>query len=225
MSPDKKPSFSYPLMLPKQGEYVQAATAPFLDYEDFIGPQRFVKILEPNEIPVHTDVYLSPLVYTREFAAEVAKSVPDSIRQDVAEIERILGVRLGMEVTEEGVVCANRITQANETIYLRDFTTGVRSGKTGFVEVTYKGTRYTSDTGIALAREGYCQRVFSPDNSHPMSEEKLKAYGYKPGDYDSKLPTWYIHNLRFAGLGGLLYFRNFAIMFNNLGLKKVGNRS
>ncbi len=220
MSPDNKAEFGQPL-LPKKGEYMPAATAPFLSYGDFITPNSSLVILEPNAIPVHPDIFLSPLVYTKEFAAEVAMSVPSSIRQDVAEIERKLGVHLGMEVTEEGVAHVNRITQANEIIYFKDFAVTVSPGETGFVEVDYNKGDATS---IALVRKGYCQRVFSPDNSHPMPEEKFKAYGYPPGDYDIKLPTWYIHNLRFVGLGGLLYFRNFAIMFNNLGLKKVGNR-
>lgn len=218
MIPDNRPSFSQHLMLPKLGEYVPAATAPFLSYEDFITPNRPAVIVEPNEIPVHPDVYFSPLVYTREFVAKVAGSVPDSIRQDIAEIERILRVRLGMEVSEEGIIKANQKTSFG------DFTIDISPGETGLPEVEVNYGQGNA-TNIALVREGYCQRVFSPDIDHPMSKEKFKAYGISSGDFDTKLPTWYIHNLSFAGLGGLLYFRNFVIMFNNLGLKKVGNRS
>lgn len=218
MSPDNTPSFSQHLMTPEPGEYMPATTPPFLNYKDLIMPKRFAKIVEPNEIPVHPDVYLSPQVYTKEFVAKVAISVPGSIRQDVVAITRTLGVLLGMEVTSEGIVYANEKTR------FEDFNIIVSSGDKGLaeVEVAYGPGNATN---IALVREGFCKREFYPDDSHPMPKEKLKAYGHVPGDYDSKLPTWYIHNLSFAGFGGLLYFRNFAIMFNNLGLKELGNKS
>lgn len=204
-------------------EYVSAAKAPLLSYADLIRPKDFVPILEPNEIPVHPDVYKSPLVYTNEFVLEVAETVPDSIRKDVATMQA-LGINLNVEVTEgEGLVSTYRNGHISFTAF-KDFIISIVSGETGLPEVQVEYVPGNA-TNIALIREGYCKRVFYPDPEYPMPEKKLKAYGHVSGDYDTTLPTWYIHNLSFAGLGGLLYLRNFAIMFNNIGLKKLGNKS
>jgi len=42
-----------------------------------------------------------------------------------------------------------------------------------------------------------------------MAEERIRCH------------AWYIHNFLDNGLPLIHYFRNFAIMFNNLGLKEL----
>lgn len=181
-----------------------------LAYEELIAPNRLAgKIIEPHEIPVHPTVYQAASVYTPEFAEQVTQSLFDSIRKDVATIERIMRTNLRLEVTDEAIV------QDGDELLFEDFT--VRANpKAKFVEVCRVSSNIALDT-----RVGY-QTKFRPSATHPMSIDKLRAYGFNPEQPDIRLPTWYIHNLSLAGFGGFLIYRNFAIMFNNLGLRKVG---
>lgn len=181
-----------------------------LEYEELIAPNRLAgRIIEPHKIPVHPSVYRADAVYTPEFAERVTQSLPDSIRKDVATIERIMGINLRLEVTDEALI------HNGDELPFENFT--VRANPNAkFVEVSYVSSNIALDT-----REGY-QAKLRPSATHPMPQDKLRAYGFNPEQLDIQLPTWYIHNLSHVGFGGFLIYRNFVIMFNNLGLREVG---
>jgi hypothetical protein len=168
------------------------------------------RILFPERIPVHPLVYRSDFAYTPEFVTKVRESVPESIAQDVGTIEPLLGLQLGVFLMD-GVPA-----HGGEPID-QDALTFRADPNKRFVEVGYLSTNIALDT-----REGF-SRVLSP-HSHPIAAEKLRRYSLTPEDEHSpNIPTWYIHNLGDNGLLVAMYLRNFAIMFNNLGLEQLPN--
>ncbi len=72
-----------------------------LKYGELVEPTGAILILPSNYIPVHPDVYFSDFAYSGEFLTEVRKSLPDSLREDVAAIEKILKTDLGITITGE----------------------------------------------------------------------------------------------------------------------------
>lgn len=181
-----------------------------LVHGELIAPARLAgRIIEPNEIPVHPKVYEALVVYTPGFVEQVVWSLPDSIREDVSTIERIMGINLRLEVTDKAII------SDGEELPFGDFDVRVNP-HARFVEVAYVSSNIALDT-----REGYKAR-FRPSPTHPMNVNKLRRYGFIPDDPEVQLPTWYIHDLSHAGFGGFLCYRNFAIAFNNLGLREVG---
>ena len=177
-----------------------------LNYGELVNPKRAVKILSPNEIPVHPMVYTSD--YNQEFVEEVSESVPKSLRKDIKEIERVLGIKLNMEISEKGI-----IYKGDELVF-EDVDSYVGS-KGQSIEVQYVSSN------IALDKRKGFETKLQLDGSHPMPIKRLKEYSFDPDSKDLEIPVWYVHNHLDNGLPLELYFRNFAIMFNNLGVKKL----
>lgn len=191
-------------------EKVKIISEP-LQYRQLINPNAPAnRILEPNRIPVHPKVYTSPDLFTLTFASHVAQAVPASILKDIIAIEEALEIKLNIDSQQ------HQITQGSTTLQFEDFQI-TANPNSRFVEVSY-----LPSSNIALDTRAGHQVTFRPTKSYPMPLEKLIDYGFQPDNFDSYLPTWYIHNLSHVGLPGFLYFRNFAIMFNNLGLQKLG---
>lgn len=186
--------------------------------EAVVEPLKYAELVKPNGIPVspsqtpcHPRVYNNPAVYTDRFKDRVANTIPDSVRADIEAIEGILGSKTGIKVTRRGIVHGDTIlTFDDPSLHMR-----VSEGK--FVEVQYANATIALDT-----REGH-RREFTP-YSHPMPLEKLRAYAldYKvESQFDLRIPSWYGNNVMDQGWPLAMYFRNFAIMFNNLGLQEV----
>lgn len=194
---------------------------PPLEYGELLRINSVSPILKPNEIPVHPMVYESSLVYTSQFAQRVAAAVPDSIKEDMAVIKRVLGHDLKLEVDQEGIQTAGGRVSAFKHLFASFDIMASPGRKT--LDVAYG----SANIAVGSAPEGcapYRIQPFSFD-PHPMSAERLKIYGFDPEVSDSFLHVWYIHNLSTFGDPGLMYFRNFAIMFNNLGLQEINNSS
>lgn len=182
-----------------------------LDYSELIAPKRYVKILSPNEIPVHPKVYESEFAYTQKFADEVKSSVPDSMKKDISEIERILGLKFGFDVTDCGL-------KNEDGIILYENIDVAADSKRKCVEVSYFSSNIAINNEVGFGR--FLQYDAS-DFAFPTGLEKLKKFSL-PCSFSEgiKVPAWYVHNHLDHGNPLMLYFRNFAIMFNNLGIKR-----
>lgn len=180
-----------------------------LRYEELIAPDRFVtKILMPNEIPVHPLVYNSDFAYTAEFIDKVEKSVVDSLKQDILTIDNTLGTRLRI-AADNGKI---RDLMNRSELILSSIEIFVNSEQR-FVEVSYTSSNIALDT-----REGFKRRlnIYTPLS---LSPDKLKEYSLH--SEETEIASWHIHNLNMGGFALAMYFRNFAIMFNNLGLRRL----
>ena len=61
-----------------------------------------------------------------------------------------------------------------------------------------------------------------PQTRHPMSLERLKEYAFDLSEPEQpRVHSWYKHNIDDQGQGVALFLRNFAIVFNNLGLERL----
>ncbi len=178
-----------------------------LTHADLLQPSRqYDAILMPREIPLHTAVFASPDVYVGAFLQQVQAAVGDSIRQDISALERILGKRPPVHVTATGV---RRVGDTSE--YAFDRFTYSADPERRSVNVYLAGTNIDMD----LTRLVEAKRL-EPD--HPLRKELRAEYAVFSGN---NFITWHQHNMHGFGLPVELYFRNFAIVFNNLGLKKV----
>lgn len=165
------------------------------------------RILFPENIPVHPLVYQSDFAYSTDFVASVKAAIPASIKEDVDAIETALGIQLGISI-EDGLPVQGQDKMERYALTVKPDSTR------RFVEVSYGAS-----TNIAVdTRPGYLRRL-EPLASHPMSREKLQTYSLEQERII--IPSWYIHNLSDNGFKVALYLRNFAIVFNNLGLSKI----
>ncbi len=200
-----------------------------LETADLVAPLRQRhKILLPNEIPLHPAVLQANFAFTREYVEEVCSALPEAIRRDVSEIERILGSPLAVEVTE---------TTISEKF------PGCRSG----YEYSFQGELegdfeylvrpHSLDVSCGSANIGMDNQVgrmivqeLLPLRPHPMAKDKWQHYAVpaslKKGNGDNpQYVFWYIHNISDGILPLELYFRNFAMQFNNKGLERLGKYS
>jgi hypothetical protein len=182
-----------------------------LTHEELINPRAKYaeKVLWPWQIPIHPKVYDSKLAYTLEFVEQVRAKVPESIRRDVLTIERMLNTTLNLSVEDTAIKRTN--SQFRDDLeYTQIWSRVEPTKKTVGLEIG--GTNIDIDPVNV-------PRCLIPESHHPMSKDKLRAYAFET-EPDLKIHTWYIHNIMDHGIMGELYLRNFAIVFNNLGLDR-----
>jgi len=193
---------------------------PLLEYGELIDPSlKELGILSPQQIPIHPKVYLSPETFTPEFAKEVWANVPDSIRADLTAIETKTGIRLPIGVDDSGVrwlgedLLLEHDVEFDEYLIDADPKEGITVEDIESIAVNIGLNTYSADMQIS-----------GPHPNYPLSKDKLARYMVNPKDFNDKegIITWYVHNLGLGSTGSLLVLRNFAIMFNNLGLQKIG---
>jgi len=183
-----------------------------LTHEELIAPtRRFKRILLPDEIPLHPFIFKSDLVYSREFLDEVRRALPVSVSEDVTQIEKMLGKSPEIQVTETGV--ANKLPHALEYAF-SDFSFHAKNNRQ--VDVAYG----SANIGMDAQENRRIFREVEDLENHPMSLEKLKNYGIQDDDKIKNI-FWYVHNVHGYGMPAELIFRNFAILFNNLGLARL----
>lgn len=178
-----------------------------LMYGELIAPKGVPQILGPNQIPIAPQVYFSDFAYTQAFVNEVAGEAQSSVARDIAMIEQILKKKFNVTVTYDGIEDGiNNLDLA--------FVDHVADEEKKKIDVVH------SSSNIALdGRLEKPNRELQLTSSYPMSAERLKQFSVtKEG---LTIPVWYVHNHLDNGLPLELYFRNFAIMFNNLGIKKL----
>jgi hypothetical protein len=182
-----------------------------LRHEELIAPEaRYEQVLWAWKIPVHPLVYDSDFAYTSDFNEQVRARVPESIRKDIVTIEKMLEKRLGIEVGKDCMKNPGKFPEEMEYAEI--------------LSRLYPGLRNVNQdlfaTGIALDPERL-PRTFTPEH-HPMDGERLKKYAFEIDPTQGpKIRTCYIHNYTDQGRMVELYLRNFAIVFNNLGLEKI----
>lgn len=155
------------------------------------------EVLRPDRIPIHPVVYDSEFAYTPEFVEEVKKRVPDSLREDISSIEGMLGKSLDMEVED----------------------TYMRKPDCFPDRLDYKDINFTVDTGRVIVNKSSTSIALFPENLPTVTldyDERFRDYTFGQGVH-----TWYIHNYGDQGIMVGLYLRNFAIVFNNLGLRWI----
>ena len=197
-----------------EDELVKMTPEPLV-YEELIALNRdwhrleTRKILMPDEIPIHPYVFNSDFVYTPKFIEEVRKNLPESIEQDISEIERILGIDLGLKVTPTGI-CEKE----------HEYECGFRLFRSGVYPDREYLTLGIGATSIAMEKkQGNLRRSMKLPKSqrrHPMNLDKLKQYSS-----NDRIAIWHTHNIHDGNMPWQLYLRNFAIVFNNLGLERL----
>jgi len=185
-----------------------------LQYAELVSSERRHKnILLPAEIPLHSDVFRSDFAYSPEFADQVAKAIPTELTRDISDIERILGRKLNLKITPEGIAYDSPHSMLYE-----------------FEMFHHRADpeRKTIDVGCGAANIAMDAREdrrivhdVSEFTKHPMGTERLSQYALSQEDGKAQNVFWYIHNISDGILPLQLYFRDFAIVFNNLGLERL----
>lgn len=198
---------------------------PLLEYGELIDLGRLRKfglnpILDPHEIPVHPAVFKSSDVYTPEFANQVWASIPDSIRTDVTAIEAKVGIPVPVRVSSWGVSeTTERMGRKERQTYLGF---GIEADP-GEKSIWVEPLRDANAVNLALSKSHYRFTIKPIFNRASIPQAKVDLYILPETDKsEAGIITWYSHNIGMAGLPLLLIMRNFAIMFNNLGLEKLG---
>lgn len=188
---------------------------PLLEYGDLVSLNRIQlglsPILEPKRIPVHPLIFKSPQLYTTEFAQKAFALVPESIRQDIMAIEDKVGEKIPVVLTSEGV-----------------YQTGEYKHEQFFNEFSVQANRSGEAVGIeprisADAINTWINRL-QPVFDFPLIPKALeRAYEVDEDEFKHEgVIVWRAHNIGNASLPLMLVLRNFAIMFNNLGLQELG---
>lgn len=199
---------------------------PLLEYGELLDLNRariygLSPILYPREIPVHPAVYESPESYTSEFARQVWASVPDSIRADIATIEKKIDHKLRIEVTDQGVHTTGEESSLDLGELFEKFIIKANPSRRS-IWVQPHLSAEAIDLGLDVSRPDL-RMISMPFENHPMSTKKRKLYEIDPEKYEEEgMITWTAHNASMASFSLLLILRNYAIMHNNLGLQRVG---
>ena len=188
---------------------------PKLLSEDLIEPRRRNnRILSPYEIPIHPRVYNSDFAYTKEFMEEVRARMPQALRDDISRIEIVLGIDLGITITDESIL------EGSYEIKFKDIDYEAKSQERQIgVEVHAANTFILPHLSRTLEID--TRLGINPILSHPLPPNKILEYSFdSDGDY-FKFYSWYTHHLHDVGEGFFHYLRAFAIEFNNHGLSKL----
>ncbi|GEM_PF-3338667 len=184
-----------------------------LIHSELLDPKsRYEKILAPNRIPVHPQVFDSEFAYTQGFIDEVLHCVPDSIQDDIISIDKLFPSKTGLIFSERGVT-----TKGGTEYFFTDFYHMAREERA--IDVSWGSSNIALDPNKDGKRGG--QRLeMSLIEPHPTPIAKLSEYSLARDSL--RIPRWYIHNVGDSAFPVFLYFRNFAIVFNNHGLQTIG---
>ncbi|MDP2946615.1 MAG: hypothetical protein Q8N88_00735 [Nanoarchaeota archaeon] len=184
-----------------------------LQYSELISPSRSKGILLPAEIPLYPDVFKSNFAYTSDFVDQVAIAVQRELPRDISEIERILKRELHIVVSPEGIAYDIPGSRVYEFDMFRH---------------SANPDRKTVDVGCGSANIAMDARedrlivhAVHEISRHPMSKDRLREYAFPHPGGEVQNIFWYIHNMSDGILPMQLYFRDFAIVFNNLGLERL----
>ena len=194
-----------------------------LKHEELIDPSAIAdRILMPHQIPIHPSVYDSDFAYTRAFVQEVMKAVIEFMKADISSIETILRIETGLTITDKGVFYSRDRSPSGQLLF-SDLKPNCGPGNT--LGIAYR------DANIDIDRvnvpTSFDVVVEEAQKQHPMPLDKLRKYAFERGEsaYHGeeriRCHSWHVHNLYLYGIPLPHYFRNFAIAFNNLGLKHL----
>ena len=196
---------------------------PLIKPENLILKNRgdLASILEANFIPIHPQVYKSRFAYSKKFIYEVRKKVPEALKYDLSVIDPILkkyDVKLTM--TDKSIM---HMHEFDEVEFYNDDMFSIEDNRFRI------GTAVTHMTLMKdRPKELYLGKIDN-NNSHPMLEEglsdELAKYNFSDEEGVLRVYTWGSHDLPCRGLPFLLYSRNFAIVFNNLGIDRLEKKN
>src|SRR3989338_1490470 len=169
---------------------------------ELIDPSRqYGPILYSREIPVHPLVFVSEQFYRPVFVDEVLKLLPDLIKQDIAVITELIGLKITRDQMEQ-------IQRYRSALYYT-------ANSISSLDVIF------GDANIALDNRNPNLHKRLVDPAHPIPSDKLKQYMAEEGH----IFTLYTHNVLEFGLPVLLVLRNFSIAYNNLALEQLNKES
>jgi hypothetical protein len=169
-----------------------------LIYDELLCPtSRFMPILSPRYFPIHPTVYDSSFAYTPEFVNKILLALDNSVVEDVKAINQALGI----EVKYEPIKIKDFYIIANPTI---------RS-----VDITYVGSN------IAVQPGAHIEHIIENDWDLPPRMIGERALLFSKETDRLVIPSWYTHTPEENGTSVYLYLRNFAILFNNLGIEEL----
>ncbi len=159
------------------------------------------RLLSAVSIPVHPYVLTGHDFYSEGFVAGVRSHVAEYIRQDLDAIQEVLGMNLSIAV-------GKRMMRHKEGIFSFDDV---------LHEVGEDRVRLAcSDSSFELDFSGPASPLAVAVMLHPMGA-RLGEYAY-----NGKVHFWQATNPESASLPVQLYYRNFAIAWNNVGMELLG---
>jgi hypothetical protein len=195
-----------------------------LRYKELVVPRQPLngtilrRILLPDYIPIHSRVFGNSEMYEPSFAEEVISKVPDSMRRDIKAIEDILKVGLGIEVHEDR--CVTKRESFRDVEEYRDFRVRADSGDLWGISLTHNTSSMFVHCRSYNRPQIYKKDVANGKIKLNMPRDKIREYATSESPDSFELRSWSTNNIIDQGLGAQLYFRNFAIVFNNLGLDR-----
>ena len=160
------------------------------------------RLLFSVSIPVHPYVLTMHNSYSEEFLAGVRSQVSEYIVRDLDAIREVLGIGLS-------IAAGKRMMRHLEGVF--DYDRVMREVFEGRIRLAYLDYSFELDlNGPAIPLELVSVK------SHPMGT-RLEEYAY-----NGKVHFWQATNPESAPLHVQLYFRNFAIAWNNIGLEHFG---
>ena len=182
-----------------------------LAYRELITPNRRYgpRVLQPREIPIHPLVYENAACFTQEFLDRIRGRIVESMREDDMTIREALGTDIGLIIGDSSISHASREVPYNRmqlTVDPEKKEIGAELGATS----TY------------ILRHLPRELLVCESDLHPMSLERLREYSFDSSDPNYLIMhTWYQHNIEDQGWGVFHFLRNFAILFNNVGLESI----
>jgi hypothetical protein len=148
-----------------------------------------------------------------EFAREVMSALPESIERDVTSIEKMLGTDIKIKVTGTALHSDSEYAFAFDLGDVNFYANPERKS----IDLDYGSANIAmyADMSEAILRHIY------PIQNHPMNQARIQEYAFSHEHGSIQNIMWYTHNIQDAAMPLRLIFRNFAIIFNNLGLQKL----
>lgn len=167
------------------------------------------RILRPSEIPVHPAILEKDFIYSQDFLKEVVKATPEMVTADIKTIESKLNVKLGLKLIDKGIE-----DKSNRLAFL-PFDSIIVQPKSCWIEMSYSG-----DPNICIGPE-VGENFFYEDCPYPIPQDKAEIYAISKENKEIELQGWQTHNITYQGFPFEIFSRNFAIVFNNLGLDRL----
>jgi len=168
-----------------------------LTYDELLNPSAIsMKILSPRYIPIHPSVYNSTFAYTLDFAKKILDSIDESVSLDIDNINKTLGTKIIY------------IKPDMESLIIKAHP-DIRS-----IDVQY------GNSGIAAEPGSNIEIMLTKYDAWPQKNiQRAKAFSMTKNEL--KIPSWYIHNIDDHGMEIYLFYRNFAMLFTNLGIEQI----
>ena len=156
----------------------------------------YLLILSPNQIPVHPSVYTNPSFYTSEFYGKILERLDESVENDAHKIKEILGLPI--------------VTEKEDIKYW----TKIADSERKSIDFGCIGSN------IAIQPDSNIERILECESDFPnMTKERAMTFSMSQDKLS--VPTWYQHTPTESGISVFMYLRNFAILFNNLGVQEL----